>query len=82
VLARDKWGFILTGPDVPLDLRGHGDVAADAPGALETSLDGVFAVGDVRRGSVKRVASAVGQGAVVIPFVHQYLDEVQRLGTS
>lgn len=82
VVQRDRWGFILTGPDVPLDLRGHREVAADAPGALETSLDGVFAVGDVRRGSVKRVASAVGQGAVVIPFVHQYLDEVQRLGTG
>jgi thioredoxin reductase (NADPH) len=83
-VQRDRWGFILTGPDVPIDLRASAaaGTAADAPGALETSLPGVFAVGDVRRGSVKRVASAVGQGAVVIPFVHQYIDEVQRLGTS
>jgi thioredoxin reductase (NADPH) len=81
VVQRDQWGFILTGPDVPIDLRAGTEATADAPGALETSLEGVFAVGDVRRGAVKRVASAVGQGAVVIPFVHQYVDRVQRLST-
>lgn len=79
VVERDQWGFVLTGVDVPVDLRRH-DLPSDHPKALETSLPGVFAVGDVRRGSVKRVASAVGQGAVVIPFVHQYLEERSRVG--
>jgi thioredoxin reductase (NADPH) len=79
VVDRDQWGFILTGTDVPLDLRPEVELPADHPSALETSMRGVFAVGDVRRGSVKRVASAVGQGAVVIPLVHQYLDELARV---
>jgi thioredoxin reductase (NADPH) len=65
-LARDQWGFILTGADLP-DGTGH------PPLPLETSLPGVFAAGDVRRGSVKRVASAVGEGAATIPLVHRYL---------
>jgi thioredoxin reductase (NADPH) len=81
-VRRDEWGFVLTGPDLPVDLRDDAmPAAADHPKALETSLQGVFAVGDVRRGSVKRVASAVGQGAVVIPLVHEYLEERQRLRT-
>jgi thioredoxin reductase len=72
--TRDRWGFILTGPDLP------GPAPAPArrlvgrpPLPLETSLPGVFAAGDVRRGSVKRVASAVGEGAATIPLVHRYL---------
>jgi thioredoxin reductase len=65
-IARDPWGFILTGPDLP---SGTGR----PPLPLETSLPGVFAAGDVRRGSVSRVASAVGEGAVTIPLVHRYL---------
>ena len=48
---------------------------------LETSVPGVFAVGDVRRGSVKRVASAVGEGSVVIEQVHQLMDSTERVGT-
>ena len=72
-LARDRRGFILTGQDV-LD-----DPAAPWPEdrqplLLETSLPGVFAAGDVRYGSVKRVASAVGDGAITIPLVHRYLE--------
>jgi thioredoxin reductase (NADPH) len=70
VVARDQWGFILTGPDLPTSARWP---AGRAPQPLETSLPGVFAAGDVRRGSVKRVASAVGEGAATIPLVHRYL---------
>jgi thioredoxin reductase (NADPH) len=46
------------------------------PGLLETNIPGVFAVGDVRQGSVKRVASGVGEGSVAIQFVHQYLSKI------
>jgi thioredoxin reductase (NADPH) len=71
-VARDQWGFILTGPDLPRD-DGAGWHLDRPPMPLETSLPGVLAVGDVRHGSVKRVASAVGEGAVAIPQVHDYL---------
>jgi thioredoxin reductase len=72
-VSRDQWGFILTGPDLPGD--GSGGWPLDRPPLpLETSLPGVFAAGDVRHGSVKRVASAVGEGAVTIPLVHRCLD--------
>jgi len=71
-VARDRRGFILTGPDLPADTGARR--SADRPQLpLETSLPGVFAAGDVRRGSVKRVASAVGEGAVAIPLVHHHL---------
>ena len=75
-VARDRWGFILTGPDLLDDPDGHGPRwHADRPPLLhETSLPGVFAAGDVRRGAVKRVASAVGEGAITIPLVHRYLE--------
>lgn len=82
LVLRDRWGFVLTGADVPIDLR---DGATEAPTLrhpLETSVRGVFAVGDVRRGSVKRVASAVGEGAMVVPLVHAHLDERRRVGAS
>jgi thioredoxin reductase (NADPH) len=71
-IARDQEGFILTGPDLPARpgrRRPHGR----PPLPLETSLPGVFAVGDVRQGSVKRVASAVGEGAAAVPLIHRYL---------
>jgi thioredoxin reductase (NADPH) len=71
-IARDQWGFILTGPDLPA-ATGHRWPPGRPPLPLETSLPGVFAVGDVRQGSVKRVASAVGEGAAAIPLVHRYL---------
>jgi thioredoxin reductase (NADPH) len=68
MLGRDQWGYVLTGADAsgswPLER---------APLPLETTVPGVFAVGDVRHGSVKRVASAVGEGSVCIHQVHQYL---------
>jgi thioredoxin reductase (NADPH) len=72
-VARDPRGFIRTGPDLPAGTGGHHWHPARPPLPLETSLPGVFAVGDVRRGSVKRVASAVGEGAATIPLVHRYL---------
>ena len=67
--CRDDWGYLLTGRDLhegawPLERP---------PLPLETSVPGVFAVGDVRAGSTKRVASAVGEGSVVIQQVHQVL---------
>jgi thioredoxin reductase (NADPH) len=71
-VARNQWGFILTGPD-QLTQTGHPWHPARPPLPLETSLPGVFAAGDVREGSVKRVASAVGEGAVTIPLIHRYL---------
>jgi thioredoxin reductase (NADPH) len=71
-VARDRRGFILTGPDLPAG-TGHRWPPGRPPMPLETSLPGVFAAGDVRRGSVKRVASAVGEGAATIPLVHRHL---------
>jgi thioredoxin reductase (NADPH) len=71
-IARDRHGYVLTGRDLPGSDSG-GDTGTP-PLALETSLPGVFAAGDVRAGSVKRVASAVGEGSVAIPQVHQYLE--------
>jgi len=72
-IARDQQGFILTGPDLPGD-TGPRWPRSRPPLPLETSLPGVFAAGDVRRGSVKRVASAVGEGAATIPQVHHHLE--------
>jgi thioredoxin reductase (NADPH) len=75
-LALDPKGFIKTGPDLsPDDLAAAGWPLGRAPHLLETSLPGVFAVGDVRGGSMKRVASAVGEGSIAVAFVHQVLAE-------
>ena len=71
-VARDRRGFIPTGPDLPTGTHVRRP-SGRPPLPLETSLPGVFAAGDVRRGSVKRVASAVGEGAATIPLVHRYL---------
>lgn len=78
-LALDDKGFILTGRD--LDVAGNGDQTVAwplirPPQLLETSLPGVFAVGDVRAGNVKRVASAVGEGAISVHLVHRALAEL------
>lgn len=75
-IRRDGRGYILTGIDLmPGGALPEGWLRDRPPFMLETSLPGVFAVGDVRARSVKRVASAVGEGSVVISFVHQYLQE-------
>ncbi len=75
-LALDGKGFIKTGPDLSDgELQSSGWPLARRPQLLETTLPGVFAVGDVRAGNVKRVASAVGEGSVSIAFVHQALSE-------
>ena len=75
-LALDDKGFIKTGPDLsPEDLAAAGWALKRPPYLLETSRPGVFAVGDVRAGNVKRVASAVGEGAIAVSFVHQVLQK-------
>jgi thioredoxin reductase len=80
-LARDQQGFILTGPDLPGGTPAHWPPGRP-PLPLETSLAGVFAAGDVRWGSVKRVASAVGEGAVTIPQVHRYLETMRAASAA
>ena len=73
-VRRDQSGFVVTGPDLLEDGRPAGDwPLRRLPMFLESSLPGVFAVGDVRYGSVKRVASAVGEGSIAIRLVHDYL---------
>ncbi len=81
-VERDELGFILTGSDlkqtgeVGLSHRPKGWMLDRDPYLLETNVPGVFAVGDVRHGSVKRVASSVGEGSICVQFVHQYLANV------
>jgi len=73
-VALDAKGFIKTGSDLsPDDLTAARWPLARTPSLLETSLPGVFAVGDVRGGNIKRLASAVGEGAIAVAFVHQAL---------
>jgi thioredoxin reductase (NADPH) len=82
VVERDDHGFILTGPDLPRnDENGHwpkGWKLDRDPFWLESSQPGVFAAGDVRHGSVKRVAAGVGEGATAVQFIHQYLASAER----
>jgi thioredoxin reductase (NADPH) len=75
-VALDDKGFILTGRDVDGNSESRAWPLARAPQMLETTLPGVFAVGDVRSGNVKRVASAVGEGAISVHLVHRALAEV------
>jgi thioredoxin reductase (NADPH) len=75
VVARDDKGFVLTGPDLMVDGRRPPGWGPDRdPYYLEASAPGIFAAGDVRAGSVKRVASAVGEGAMAIQLIHGYLE--------
>jgi thioredoxin reductase (NADPH) len=72
--VRDDAGYLVTGPDLPRNGAGPPNWPLDRePYYLETNLPGVFAAGDVRHGSVKRCASAVGEGAMAIAFVHRHL---------
>ena len=77
LVERDDHGFILTGPDLLWDGdKPKGWSLERDPFLLETNIPGLFAVGDVRHGSVKRVASGVGEGSVAVQFIHQYLSKV------
>jgi thioredoxin reductase (NADPH) len=77
LVERDERGFILTGPDLMHGgQRPKGWEPDRDPFLLETNVPGIFAVGDVRHGSVKRVASGVGEGSVAVQFIHQYLSKV------
>ncbi|HEX4604351.1 MAG TPA: FAD-dependent oxidoreductase [Candidatus Angelobacter sp.] len=77
LVERDDRGFILTGPDLIWDgKRPKSWTLERDPFLLETNIPGLFAVGDVRHGSVKRVASGVGEGSVAVQFIHQYLSKV------
>jgi thioredoxin reductase (NADPH) len=73
-IVRDSDGYLVTGPDLPKDIRKAAHWPLDrSPYYLETNMPGVFAAGDVRHGSVKRCASAVGEGAMAVAFVHRFL---------
>lgn len=77
LIARDSDGFILSGPDINNKDQGVLTPRKDrTPYLLETSSHGIFVAGDVRHGSVKRVASAVGEGSMAVMFIHRYLNEV------
>jgi thioredoxin reductase (NADPH) len=87
VLLRDRHGFIVTGPDLA-NLDDGTQTAATArprswtlerePFRLESSAPGIFAAGDVRSGSVKRVAAGVGEGAAAVQYIHQYLGSTRQ----
>jgi thioredoxin reductase (NADPH) len=70
-VERDEWGYILTGPDAGTDRA-----------QFESHLRGVFAIGDVRRDSIKRVASAAGEGAVCVRLIHEYLAGTEQMAAS
>jgi thioredoxin reductase (NADPH) len=77
IVERDERGFLLTGPDLIRDgQHPKGWTLERDPFLLETNVPGIFAVGDVRHGSIKRVASGVGEGSVAVQFIHQYLSKV------
>ncbi|HEX6903786.1 MAG TPA: FAD-dependent oxidoreductase [Thermoanaerobaculia bacterium] len=77
VVERDEHGFILAGPDLMRDgKRPKGWPLDRDPFLLETSVPGIFVAGDVRHGSIKRVASGVGEGSIAISFIHQHLSRV------
>ena len=74
-ILRDEKGFVLAGPDLAAGREDAPEWMEEhrEPFLLESSVPGVFVAGDVRHGSVKRVASAVGEGSIAVQFVHQYL---------
>lgn len=77
IVERDERGFIPTGPELlQKGRRPHGWTLDRDPFLLETSVPGIFVAGDVRQGSVKRIASGVGEGAMAVQLIHQYLSKV------
>jgi thioredoxin reductase (NADPH) len=78
-VLRDRRGFILTGDEISAAVLSYNDWATQGRGPylLETSLPGVFAVGDVRANSIKRVAAAVGEGSMAVRFGQQYLGQLR-----
>ena len=77
LVERDERGFILTGPDLMREReRPQGWTLDRQPFLLESSVPGIFVAGDVRHGSVKRVASGVGEGSIAVQFIHQYLSQL------
>jgi thioredoxin reductase (NADPH) len=80
-LALDDHGFILTGPGAIKDSEGQTEYLGRPPFLLETSRPGIFAAGDVRSGSIKRVAAAVGEGAMTVRLVHEHLTTFGMLTT-
>jgi thioredoxin reductase (NADPH) len=80
-IQKDERGFILTGADIS---QRSAPQSGRAPFLFETSMPGIFAMGDVRHGSVKRVASAVGEGSVAVQLVHQYfaVEQLKPRGRS
>lgn len=78
LIERDANGFILTGPDLIHDGHKHprGWTLDRQPFLLETNIPGIFAAGDVRHGSMKRVAASVGEGSIAVQLIHQYLKKV------
>ncbi len=90
-VERDRWGYVLTGTNCTTamgpeasDVKPEDATPADGrrPSHLETSLAGVFAVGDVRQGSVKRIASGVGEGSICVSLVHQHLTRSRPEATA
>jgi thioredoxin reductase (NADPH) len=85
-VACDEWGFLVTGQellDPSIVVSGSPPWPLDRPpNMFETNVPGVYAVGDVRRSSVKRVASAVGEGASTVQLIHSYLQELERAGVD
>ncbi|WP_346293126.1 FAD-dependent oxidoreductase [Sphaerothrix gracilis] len=78
LLQRDSRGYLFTGDDLRSDVAPHQVWSLPrSPYLLETNVPGIFAVGDVRHGSVKRVASGVGEGSICVQFVHRYLDDLR-----
>lgn len=77
-VARDARGFVLTGRDVPREAWRGGLPPTD----LASTVPGVFAVGDIRSGSMKRVASATGEGASVVSLIHAWLEQVRAPGRA
>jgi thioredoxin reductase (NADPH) len=83
VIERDERGFILAGPELRRLGKPIPTWQVDRePFLLETSVPGIFVAGDVRQGSIKRVASGVGEGSIAVQFMHQYLSSVQSINAT